>query len=138
MSNNARNIFVHLSNRFLKTQFLKMEMMRLKIHRFLDFAMHCQNALVLDIECLFFHVIIQLLHSVLQPRRLISVNQLGSLALSSGCVQTVEALAGDQRWENKQVEILFFPNLSLLGHSLEKWLHSSTNSYIFYQTASLP
>lgn len=78
-----------------------------------------------------------LLYSVLHPRRRISMNQLNSLAQSSSCIQPMEALAGDQKQENKQVEILFFPNLSLWGHSLERQLHSSTNSSIFNPTASL-
>ena len=30
-----------------------------KVHRFLDLATHCQNVLVLDSQCLLFHVIIQ-------------------------------------------------------------------------------
>lgn len=44
---------------FLKICFLKTEMMRLKVYRFLEFAMHCQVAFVLDIQCLLFHIIIQ-------------------------------------------------------------------------------
>ena len=78
-----------------------------------------------------------LLYPVLHPRRLILVNQLNSRAQSSAWIQPMEPLAGDQRWENKQVEILFFPNLFLWGHSLERQLHSSTNSYNFNHTASL-
>ena len=112
-------------------------MMRLKIYRFFDFAMHCQIALVLDTQCLLSITLSNILYSVLQPGRLISMNQLCSLAfwLLVGFSQW-EALVGDQRWEERQVKILFFPNPAS-RITVWKWLHSPTNGYISYQTAPL-
>lgn len=111
-------------------------MMGLKVHRFLDFATHCQNVLVLDSQCLLFHVIIQpfIFCSTSQETDL---NEPTKLPCPVFWLDLPMKALADQKQENRQVEILFFPNLSLWGHSLERQLYSSTNSCIFNQTVSL-
>lgn len=113
-------------------------MMRLKIYRFLDFSVCiAKMSLCWIVNVCFSMSLFNLLYPVLHPRRLI-FSEPTELPCPVFCwIQPMEPLAGDQRWENKQVEILFFPNLSFWGHSLERQLHSSTNSYNFNHTASL-